>query len=102
MSSFEVTPPAVADLSARLGGIAGHVRELHGRLGGHAAAAQATPAAGALDGLMGQWAQTLPVYAEAGARLSAAVAQAAAGYKRSDGAVAGACGGDAKPGATGG
>ncbi len=41
---------------------------------------------------MGRWAQVLPVYALAGERLSAAVAGAAEGYRRSDTAVADDCG----------
>ncbi len=50
------------------------------------------PRRGPLDGLMGRWAQVLPVYALAGERLSAAVAGAAEGYRRSDTAVADDCG----------
>jgi hypothetical protein len=96
MSTFEVTPFAVGEVSARLGGIAGHVHELHGRMSSHVEAAEHTPAAGALHQLMGQWALMLPVYAQAGARLSGAVAGAAAGYQRSDGAVAAACDGGAE------
>jgi len=92
MSSFQVTPEAVSEVSARLGGISGHVADLHGRLGAHADAGHGTATAGALDGLMGRWVQVLPVYALAGERLAAAVAGAAEGYRRSDAAVADDCG----------
>ncbi len=98
MSRFEVTPVAVADVSARLAGISGQLGELHGHVSGHLSAAEGTPAAGALHGLMGQWARMLPLYAEAGDRLCAAVAGAARGYESSDEAIAERCAGPEESG----
>lgn len=87
MPRFQVTPEAVSDVASRLGGISAGVEDLHAGMGAHASAAMATPVDGALAGLMGHWAQVLPVFALAGDRLSAAVAGAAIAYRTSDAAV---------------
>lgn len=91
MSGFRVTPEAVSEIGARLGGISPSVSELHGRISGHVDAAHGTPAAGAVGRSMGRWSRALPEFALAGERLAAAVAHAAAGYRRSDQAVGHAC-----------
>lgn len=91
MSTFRVTPAAIAEAAGRLGAISSGVDGLHGRLGAHSGAAAGTPLDGALDGLIGHWAQVLPVFALAGERLTGAVGGAAAAYTVSDAAVGGAC-----------
>ncbi|MGB9183312.1 MAG: hypothetical protein WCB67_04540 [Solirubrobacteraceae bacterium] len=92
MSSFKVTTAAVGEASARLGGISGGVSDLHGRLAAHSGAGMGTPADGALEGLLGHWAQVLPVFALSSERLSAAVGSAALSYAGSDAAIGASCG----------
>jgi hypothetical protein len=88
MSSFQVVPSAVSDTAARLSGISGGVQDIHGRLGSCHGAGAGTPAAGAMNGLMGHWSAVLPHFARSAETLSAAVAAAARDYAGTDGAVA--------------
>jgi hypothetical protein len=88
VSSYRVTPAAVLSATSPLHGIPASVTELHGRVGSHRSAGERTPADGAVQGLMGQWAQVLPLYALSAERLTAAVAAAAVEYQRTDESVA--------------
>lgn len=87
MSQIEVVSAAIEEMAGRLGGIAPRAGELHGRVGGHAAAAANTPAHEAVSGLMARWATALPQFAAAGDRLQAAMHGAARAYAESDAAV---------------
>lgn len=91
MTEFDVVPNFVADASLRLGTVAGSVDEVHGRLSGHLGAAAGTPAADAVDNLLGSFSKVLPQFALAGVQLSRAVGDAASGYAGTDSAVAKAC-----------
>lgn len=91
MPEFLVDPEAVADASLRLGAVAGAVTDVLGRLGHHVGAATDTPAAGAVDDLLGHFSAVLPHYAFAGAQLSRAVEAAVSDYRRTDSAIADAC-----------
>ncbi len=91
MTEFLVVPNLVADASLRLGTVADSVEEVHSRLGGHLGAAAGTPAADAVDNLLGSFSQVLPQFALAGVQLARAVGGAATGYARTDSAVAEAC-----------
>jgi hypothetical protein len=93
MSSFRVTPETVSAASAPLGAISAAVAELHRGSFAHVTAASGTPAASAVEGLMGRWSQVLPEFALSGERLTAAMAAAAAGYELTDAVIGGACGG---------
>lgn len=93
MSEFSVVTGEIEGMSARLGVISADAAELCGQVGQHAAAAAQTPAAGALNDLMGRWAAALPRYGIAGDRLQAAMRGAAAAYTTADTAVADAAGG---------
>lgn len=91
MSTFRVTTAAVNDAAHRIGGISGHVLELHGRLDQHQSAGHGTPAGASLTAVIGRWAATLPTFALAGDHLAGAVGGAAAAYQNSDNAVADGC-----------
>jgi hypothetical protein len=88
MSSFQVTPGAVSAASLPLGAISAAVAELHQGSFAHGMAASGTPAAGAVEGLMGRWSQVLPEFALSGDRLAAAVLGAAADYELTDTVIA--------------
>jgi len=89
MSKFKVSTSAGGDAAGRLGGISGHVLELHGRLGQHTNAGDGTPAGESIAAVTGQWAAALPTFALAGDRLSGAVGGAATAYQDTDQALAG-------------
>jgi hypothetical protein len=91
MPEFLVDADAVADASLRLATVEGGVTDVLGRLGHHAGAASGTPAAGAVDDLLGHFSRVLPEFALAGAQLSRAVLAAASDYRRIDGAIGQAC-----------
>lgn len=93
MSSFNVVPVAIADTAMRIATIPGGVEEAHGRLGGLGAAAAGTPAAGALDDLLGRWSAALPRFGLSAQSLAVAVAAAGHAYSSADSAVAGAAAG---------
>jgi hypothetical protein len=95
MSEFSVVTSMVEEMSARLSGISADATELHGQVGSHVAAAAQTPLDGALSAVMGDWAAALPHFGLAGERLQGAMGGAAAAYRASDAAVAGAAGGSA-------
>jgi hypothetical protein len=95
MSTFRVTPATVAAGSAPLATISGAVQELHGGSYAHATAAGGTPAAAAVEGLMGRWSRVLPEFALASERLAAAVGAAAADYELTDAVIGAACDGQA-------
>jgi hypothetical protein len=91
MPEFLVDPDAVADAALRLSGVAGGVADVLGRIGYHVGAAGGTPAAAAVDDLLGHFSQVLPHFALAGEHLSGAVGAAAGDYRGTDSAVAEAC-----------
>jgi hypothetical protein len=91
MPEFLVDPDAVADASLRLGAVASGFADVLGRVGYHASAAAGTPAAGAVDDLLGHFSEVLPQFAAAGAHLSGAVGAAASDYRKTDSAVAEGC-----------
>jgi hypothetical protein len=95
MSTFRVTPATVAAGSAPLATISAAVAELHRGSLAHATAAGGTPAAPAVEGLMGRWSQVLPEFALASERLAAAVGAAAADYELTDTVIGAACDGQA-------
>jgi hypothetical protein len=90
VSQLEVVTAAIEDMAGRLSAIAPGAGEFHGQVTTHATAAADTPAHEAVCGLMARWATALPQFAEAGARLQAAMHGAAHAYARSDAAVAAA------------
>ncbi|HEX3690975.1 MAG TPA: hypothetical protein VHV28_14840 [Solirubrobacteraceae bacterium] len=96
MSEFRVITDSVHDISGRLGGIGPEVSTFHGAASGHAQAGAGTPAAPALEGLMGRWSSVLPLYAMSADRLSAAIRGAAECYRAGDQALADVCGADTK------
>jgi hypothetical protein len=91
MPEFLVDPDAVADASLRLDAVAGGLADVLGRVGYHVGAAAGTPAAGAVDDLLGHFSQVLPQFALSGAHLSGAVRAAASDYRTTDSAVAEGC-----------
>lgn len=91
MSSFLVDPSAVTAASLRLHAVTAGVVEVHDQLGGHVGAATGTPAAGALDDLLGHLSASLGQFSAASAALAAAVAGAATAYQGADGTVAAGC-----------
>jgi hypothetical protein len=91
MPEFLVDPDAVAEASLRLSAVAGGLAESVGRAGYHVGAAGGTPAAGAVDDLLGHFSRVLPEFALAGAQLSRAVGAAASDYRTTDSAVAKGC-----------
>jgi uncharacterized protein YukE len=88
MSSINVTPEFVLRSARPLAGIGDQVRDAHGRLGAHSAAAQGTSGDDAFQAGMANWADALPQFADSADRMCAAIALAAAGYSVTDGAVA--------------
>jgi hypothetical protein len=93
VSEFLVTPEDVIAAAGTLSTIGPGVEDLFGYVRGCAGAAAGTPADAALEGMLGRLSAALPHFALAGDHLSAAVAGAGAGYVRTDGDVADACGG---------
>ena len=96
MSEFRVITDAVNDMSGRLGSIGPEVSAFHGAAPGHAQAGAGTPAGPGLEGLMGRWSATLPLYAMSADRLSAASRGAAECYRAGDQALADVCAVDTK------
>lgn len=96
MSELRVITDAVHDISGRLGSIGPEVSAFHGAASGHAQAGAGTPAGPALEGLMGRWSATLPLYAMSADRLSAAIRGAAECYRAGDQALADVCAADTK------
>jgi hypothetical protein len=88
MSSFEVTPAAVADAGARLRSISPAILDAAGRVGAHGAAGAGTPAESALADLTTRWAAVLPHFALSGDALASAVATAAVAYTGVDEVIA--------------
>jgi hypothetical protein len=97
MPSFQVTPAALSATSAPLGAISAAIAELHQGSFAHVTAASGTPAASAVEGLMGRWASVLPHFALSGERLGAAVLGAGAGYELTDAVIGEACEGTVGP-----
>jgi hypothetical protein len=78
----------VAGAGSRLSGISGQVLTAHSALSSCAGAAAGTPAADALDGLVGHWAAVLPHFALSSATLTLALGGAANSYGATDAGVA--------------
>lgn len=88
MSSFQVTPGAVAGAGSRLSGLAGQVLHAHSALSACAGAAEGTSGAEAFNGLIGHWTAVLPHFALSSATLALAVGGAAQSYGATDAGVA--------------
>lgn len=93
MSEFSVVTSQIEEMSGRLGGLSRDAADLYDQAGRHASAAAQTPADGALDALMGQWAAVLPRFGLAGERLQSAMSGSAAAYQAADAAVGDAASG---------